>query len=57
MFFKDCLPYLFHSFRNKYFNNISLGNMLYFQNKLYKLLGNGRFSDKYAMKNNRQNKM
>ena len=33
---KDCLPYLFHSFRNKYFNKISLGNMLYFQNKLYK---------------------
>ena len=28
--FKDCLPYLFHSFRNKYFNKISLGNMLYF---------------------------
>ena len=33
---KDCLPYLFHSFRNKYFNKISLDNMLYFQNKLYK---------------------
>ena len=33
---KDCLPYLFHSFRNKYFNKILLGNMLYFQNKLYK---------------------
>ena len=32
--FKDGLPYLFHSFRNKYFNKISLGNMLYFQNKL-----------------------
>ena len=31
---KDGLPYLFHSFRNKYFNKISLGNMLYFQNKL-----------------------
>ena len=29
--FKDCLPYLFHSFRNKYFNKISLGNMLYSQ--------------------------
>ena len=28
--FKDGLPYLFHSFRNKYFNKISLGNMLYF---------------------------
>ena len=32
--FKDGLPYLFHSFRNKYFNKISLGNMLNFQNKL-----------------------
>ena len=31
---KDGLPYLFHSFRNKYFNKISLGNVLYFQNKL-----------------------
>ena len=31
---KDGLPCLFHSFRNKYFNKISLGNMLYFQNKL-----------------------
>ena len=31
---KDGLPYLDHSFRNKYFNKISLGNMLYFQNKL-----------------------
>ena len=34
--FKDGLPYLFHSFRNKHFNKISLGNLLYFQNKLYK---------------------
>ena len=33
-FIKDGRPYLFHSFRNKYFNKISLGNMLYFQNKL-----------------------
>ena len=33
---KDGLPYLFHSFRNKYFNKISLGNLLYFQNKLQK---------------------
>ena len=31
---KDGLPYLFHSFRNKYFDKISLGNLLYFQNKL-----------------------
>ena len=28
--------YLFHGFRNKYFNKISLDNMLYFENKLYK---------------------
>ena len=32
--FKDCLPYLFPGFRNKYFNKTSLDNMLYFQNKL-----------------------
>ena len=31
---KDGLSYLFHSSRNKYFNKISLGNMLYFQNNL-----------------------
>ena len=31
---KDGLPDLFHSFRNKYFNKLSLGNLLYFQNKL-----------------------
>ena len=36
IFIKDCLPYLFHGFRNKCFNKISLDNMLYFQNKLYK---------------------
>ena len=30
---KDGLPYLFHCFRNKYFYKISLGSMLYFQNK------------------------
>ena len=35
-FIKDCLPYLFVSFRNKYFNKISLGNMLYVKNKLYR---------------------
>ena len=56
-YFKEGLPYLFHSFRNKYFNKISLGNMLYFQNKLQKFLENAWFSDKYAMKNNLQNKM
>ena len=33
-YLKDGRPYLFHSFRNKYFNKISLGNMLYFENKL-----------------------
>ena len=32
--FKDGRPYLFHIFRNKCFDKISLGNMLYFQNKL-----------------------
>ena len=31
--------------------------MLYFQNKLKKILENAWFSDKYAMKNNLQNKM
>ena len=30
---KDGLPYLFRSFRNKYFYKISLGSVLYFQNK------------------------
>ena len=35
--FKDCLPYLFHTFRNNYLNKISLGNMLYVQNELYRL--------------------
>ena len=34
MVFKAGLPYLLHSFRKKCFNKISLGNMLYFQNKL-----------------------
>ena len=29
---KDNLPHLFHDFRNKYFNKISLDNMLYFHN-------------------------
>ena len=27
---KDDLPYLLHGFRNKYFDEIPLGNMLYF---------------------------
>ena len=31
-YFKDDLPYLLHGFRNKYFDKISLGNMLYFHN-------------------------
>ena len=55
--FKDGLPYLFHSFRNKYFNKISLGNMLYFQINCKSFEKNAWFSDKYAMKNNLQNKM
>ena len=29
---KDCLPHLFHGFRNRHFNKISLDNMLYFHN-------------------------
>ena len=29
---KDYLPHLFHDFRNKYFNKISLECMLYFHN-------------------------
>ena len=33
---KDCLRYLFLGFRNKYFNKISLENLLYFQKILYK---------------------
>ena len=56
-FFKDCLPYLFHGFRNKYLNKISLDSMLYFQNKLHKFEKLHFFFDKYAMKNNLQNKM
>ena len=32
---KDCLPHLFHGFRNRYCNKISLDNMLYFHNLLY----------------------
>ena len=53
---KDCLPYLFHNFRNNYFNKISLGNMLYVQNKLYRFSENAWFSDKYATKKNLQSK-
>ena len=30
--FKDYLPHLFHGFRSKYFNKLSLDNMLYFHN-------------------------
>ena len=41
---KDCLPYLFHGFRNKHFIKISLDNMLYFQNKLYKFWETACFS-------------
>ena len=54
---KGCLPYLFHVFRNKYFNKISLDSTLYFQNKLYKFSETAWFFDKYAMKNNLQSKM
>ena len=28
--FKDCFTHLFHGFRNRHFNKISLDNMLYF---------------------------
>ena len=28
--FKDCLTHLFHGFRNRHFNKISLDNTLYF---------------------------
>ena len=56
-FIKDCLPYLFHGFRNKYFNKISLDNMLYFRNKLHKFWEIECFFDKFTMKNNLQNKM
>ena len=49
-FVKDCLPYLFHGFRNKYCNKISLDNMLYFQNELYKFWETAWFFDKYAIK-------
>ena len=54
---KDCLPYLFHSFRNKCFNKILLGNILYVQNKLYRFGENAWLSDKYAMKTYLQNNM
>ena len=57
LFFKDCLPYLLHGFRNKYFNKILLDKMLYFQNKSYKFWENVCFFSRYAMKNYIQNKM
>ena len=53
----DRLPHLFHGFRNKYFNKISFGNMLYFHNYLYMFCRNAWFFDIYAMKNNHQNNM
>ena len=52
----DCLPHLFRSFRNKYFNKISLKNMLYFHNYLFKFSENAWFVEKYALKNNLQYK-
>ena len=33
---KDCLPYPFYGFRNKYFNNFSIDNRLYFHKCMYK---------------------
>ena len=53
---KDCLLHEFNGFRNNCLNKISLDNMLYFHNKLYKFWENAWFFDKYAMKNNLQNK-
>ena len=54
---KDCFPHLFHGFRNRNNNKISLDNMLYFHNYLYKFWETAWFFDKYAMKNNLPNKM
>ena len=54
---KHYLPHLFHGFRNKYFNKISLDSMLYFHNKLPKLSENVWFFDIYGMKKNVQSKM
>ena len=42
---------------NKYFSKISSGNMQYFHNKLYTFEKMHEFFDKYAIKNNLQNKM
>ena len=55
--FKDCLPHIFHGFRNRHFNQISLNNTVYFHNVLYMFWEIAWFLDKYAMKNNLQNKM
>ena len=54
---KDCLPHLYHGFKNKYFNKISLDNILYFPKYLYKLKENTWVFDKFALKSNLQNKM
>ena len=56
-YFKDCLPNLFHGFGNKYFNKISLNNLLYFHNYLHKFWENAWVFDKYAMKRILQIKM
>ena len=47
---KKHLPHLFHGFRNKYLNTISLDNMLYFHSKLYKFWENTWFFDNHAIK-------
>ena len=47
---KDGLPYLFHSFRNKYFNKISLGNMLLAGNQWWPRTSGGRLRLVHAIK-------
>ena len=49
---KEYLPHLFYGFRNKYFDEISLDNMLY----MYHYWENAWFFHKYAKKNSLQNK-
>ena len=54
-FLKDCLPHLFHGFRNKCLNKISLYNMQYFLNNCTSFEKMHGFS--INMKNNLQTKM
>ena len=55
---KARLPHLFHGFRNKYFNKILFGNMLYFhQLTVHVLKKKSWFFDINEMKNNLQNNM